>query len=59
MTTETGCSTRIPGDDLDGDGFIRQMRKYVGPGKGTAIEAPAGPERAADAARARRARATT
>ena len=23
-------------EDLDGDGFIRQMRKYVGPGKGNA-----------------------
>lgn len=24
------------GEDLDGDGFVRQMRKYVGPGKGNA-----------------------
>ncbi len=26
-----------PGEDLDGDGFIRQMRQYVGPGKGNAM----------------------
>ena len=25
------------GDDLDGDGFIRQMRKFVGAGKGSAV----------------------
>ena len=25
------------GEDLDGDGFIRQMRKYVGEGKGTHV----------------------
>ena len=25
------------GDDLDGDGFIRQMRKFVGAGKGNAV----------------------
>jgi len=25
------------GEDLDGDGFIRQMRQYVGPGKGTHV----------------------
>ena len=25
------------GEDLDGDGFVRQMRKFVGAGKGTAI----------------------
>jgi hypothetical protein len=31
------------GDDLDGDGFIRQMRKYVGPGKGTMIKHPGDP----------------
>jgi len=41
------------GDDLDGDGFIRQMRKHVGPGKGTMGRHPADPsgrlmERATD-----------
>jgi hypothetical protein len=25
------------GEDLDGDGFIRQMRKFVGPGQGSAV----------------------
>jgi hypothetical protein len=25
------------GEDLDGDGFVRQMRQFVGPGKGTAV----------------------
>src|SRR5688572_5928740 len=25
------------GEDLDGDGFVRQMRKFVGAGKGTAV----------------------
>jgi len=30
-----GLFDEDPGDDLDGDGFIRQMRQYVGPGKGT------------------------
>ena len=28
------------GEDLDGDGFVRQMRKYVGPGKGSAAKDP-------------------
>jgi hypothetical protein len=28
------------GEDLDGDGFIRQMRKYVGKGKGNAVKDP-------------------
>jgi hypothetical protein len=28
------------GEDLDGDGFIRQMRKFVGKGKGNAIKDP-------------------
>ena len=26
------------GEDLDGDGFIRQMRRYVGPGRGNALK---------------------
>lgn len=32
------------GEDLDGDGFIRQMRKFVGKGKGTAIKDPKDPK---------------
>ena len=32
------------GEDLDGDGFIRQMRKHVGTGKGTAIKDPKDPK---------------
>jgi hypothetical protein len=28
------------GEDLDGDGFIRQMRKFVGKGKGNAVKDP-------------------
>ena len=47
------------GEDLDGDGFVRQMRKFVGAGKGTAIVDPTGPEGPRDAPRRRRTRATT
>jgi hypothetical protein len=32
------------GEDLDGDGFIRQMRKFVGKGKGSAIKDPKDPK---------------
>ena len=32
------------GEDLDNDGFIRQMRKFVGKGKGTAIKDPEDPK---------------
>ena len=32
------------GEDLDGDGFIRQMRRYVGPGKGNAAKDPKDPQ---------------
>jgi hypothetical protein len=32
------------GEDLDGDGFIRQMRKFVGPGKGNATKDPKDPK---------------
>ena len=32
------------GEDLDGDGFIRQMRTHVGKGKGTAIKDPKDPK---------------
>ena len=28
------------GEDLDGDGYIRQMRRYVGTGKGNAVKDP-------------------
>ena len=31
-----GLLDEDPGEDLDGDGFIRQMRKFVGAGKGNA-----------------------
>ena len=31
-------------EDLDGDGFIRQVRKYVGAGKGNALKDPADPK---------------
>lgn len=33
-----GLLDEDPGEDLDGDGFIRQMRRYVGPGKGSLIK---------------------
>jgi hypothetical protein len=32
------------GEDLDGDGFIRQMRRFVGPGKGNATKDPKDPQ---------------
>lgn len=32
-----GLYDEDPGEDLDGDGHIRQMRKYVGPGRGTHV----------------------
>jgi hypothetical protein len=32
-----GLFDEDPGDDLDGDGFVRQMRQHVGMGKGTAV----------------------
>jgi hypothetical protein len=32
------------GEDLDGDGFIRQMRKFVGKGKGNTIKDPKDPK---------------
>ena len=38
-----GLTDEDPGEDLDGDGFIRQMRKYVGAGKGSASKDPADP----------------
>jgi hypothetical protein len=33
-----GLVDEDPGEDLDGDGFIRQMRRYVGMGKGSAVK---------------------
>ena len=32
------------GEDLDGDGFIRQMRRFVGPGQGNATKDPKDPQ---------------
>ena len=32
------------GEDLDGDGFIRQMRRFVGAGKGNAVKDPKDPQ---------------
>lgn len=32
-----GLLDEDPGEDLDGDGFIRQLRKFVGAGKGTHV----------------------
>jgi hypothetical protein len=36
-TDGDGLLDEDPGEDLDGDGFVRDMRKYVGPGKGNAV----------------------
>jgi hypothetical protein len=33
-----GLLDEDPGEDLDGDGYVRDMRKYVGPGKGNAVK---------------------
>jgi hypothetical protein len=33
-----GLHDEDPGEDLDGDGYVRQMRKYVGAGKGNAVK---------------------
>ena len=33
-----GLLDEDPGEDLDGDGYVRDMRKYVGAGKGNAIK---------------------
>ncbi|HSK10287.1 MAG TPA: M14 family metallopeptidase, partial [Vicinamibacterales bacterium] len=38
-----GLLDEDPGEDLDGDGFVRQMRKFVGPGKGNATMDPKDP----------------
>ncbi len=39
-----GLIDEDPAEDLDGDGFIRQMRQYVGPGKGSANIDPRDPK---------------
>lgn len=39
-----GLFDEDPGEDLDGDGFIRQMRRYVGEGKGHAKIDPKDPK---------------
>lgn len=39
-----GLTDEDAGEDLDGDGFIRQMRKFVGAGKGSAIKDPKDPK---------------
>lgn len=39
-----GLFDEDPAEDLDGDGFIRQMRKFVGAGKGNATVDPADPK---------------
>ena len=39
-----GLFDEDPGEDLDGDGFIRQMRRYVGEGKGNAKIDPKDPK---------------
>jgi hypothetical protein len=38
-----GLADEDPAEDLDGDGFIRQMRRFVGAGKGNATKDPADP----------------
>jgi hypothetical protein len=38
-----GLLDEDPGEDLDNDGFIRQMRKFVGAGKGSAMKDPGDP----------------
>jgi hypothetical protein len=38
-----GLMDEDPPEDLDGDGFIRQMRKFVGAGKGNATKDPKDP----------------
>jgi hypothetical protein len=39
-----GLLDEDPPEDLDGDGFIRQIRKFVGAGKGNATKDPADPK---------------
>jgi hypothetical protein len=37
---EDGLLDEDPGEDLDGDGYVRQMRRFVGKGKGGFIKDP-------------------
>ena len=37
-TDRDGLLDEDPGEDLDGDGYVRDMRKYVGAGKGNAVK---------------------
>ncbi|MCL4845486.1 MAG: peptidase [Acidobacteria bacterium] len=39
-----GLVDEDPGEDLDGDGFIRQMRKHVGEDKGSFVKDPRDPK---------------
>jgi hypothetical protein len=41
---DDGLVDEDAGEDLDGDGFIRQMRKFVGKGKGNTIKDPKDPK---------------
>lgn len=38
-----GIADEDPGEDLDGDGLITQMRQFVGPGKGNYVKDPNDP----------------
>jgi hypothetical protein len=38
-----GLLDEDPGEDLDGDGYVRQMRRFVGKGKGNLIKDPKDP----------------
>ena len=37
-TDRDGLLDEDPGEDLDGDGYVRDMRKFVGAGKGSAVK---------------------
>lgn len=41
---EDGLLDEDAGEDLDGDGFVRQMRRFVGAGKGNASKDPRDPK---------------
>ena len=43
-TDGDGLLDEDAGEDLDGDGFIRQMRRFVGKGKGNTIKDPKDPK---------------
>ena len=44
-TDQDGLVDEDPGEDLDGDGLLLQMRRHVGEGKGNAIRDPRDPDR--------------